>query len=100
MEKTVSELIAACRLAASPTINLFSFLSKDTTEGVVREPSGFSNTRGVFPSITAIHEFVVPRSIPTILLLILLLIFILYFCLLVYFFANLYLGRTKKLSMK
>src|SRR4051812_45455988 len=97
MEKTVSGLIAAWRLAASPTINLFSFLSKDTTEGVVRDPSGFSKTRGVFPSITEMHELVVPRSIPTILLLILLLILLIIFLLI---FTYLYLGRAENLTMK
>src|SRR5262245_47810313 len=33
-------------------------------EGVVRIPSAFSMTFGVFPSMTATHEFVVPRSMP------------------------------------
>src|SRR3984957_9835828 len=33
-------------------------------DGVVRMPSAFSMTFGVLPSITATHEFVVPRSIP------------------------------------
>src|ERR1700678_699993 len=33
-------------------------------DGVVRIPSAFSMTFGVLPSITATHEFVVPRSIP------------------------------------
>ena len=37
---------------------------KATTEGVVLDPSAFSNTLGVFPSITATQEFVVPRSMP------------------------------------
>ena len=41
----------------SPSVNA-------TTEGVVRAPSEFSITRGCEPSITATHEFVVPRSIP------------------------------------
>src|SRR3954452_16603970 len=35
-----------------------------TIEGVVRMPSAFSMTFAVLPSITATHEFVVPRSIP------------------------------------
>ena len=35
-----------------------------TTDGVVRDPSEFSNTFGVFPSITATQELVVPKSIP------------------------------------
>src|SRR6187402_2599328 len=33
-------------------------------DGVVRMPSAFSMTFGDFPSITATHEFVVPRSMP------------------------------------
>src|SRR6202451_483817 len=33
-------------------------------DGVVRIPSAFSMTFGVLPSMTATHEFVVPRSIP------------------------------------
>ncbi|CSD14139.1 Uncharacterised protein [Vibrio cholerae] len=37
------------------------------TEGVVRSPSAFSITRGLSPSSTATHEFVVPKSIPMIL---------------------------------
>jgi hypothetical protein len=35
-------------------------------EGVVLLPSLFGITTGSFPSITATHEFVVPRSIPII----------------------------------
>src|SRR2546427_6796274 len=35
-----------------------------TTEGVVRPPSALGMTLGSPPSITATHEFVVPRSIP------------------------------------
>src|SRR5262249_48257613 len=37
---------------------------KATIDGVVRMPSAFSMTLGFFPSITATHELVVPRSIP------------------------------------
>src|ERR1700761_631057 len=33
-------------------------------DGVVRMPSEFSMTFGALPSMTATHEFVVPRSIP------------------------------------
>src|SRR5260370_39957059 len=39
-----------------------------TIEGVVRIPSLFSITLAFLPSITATHEFVVPRSIPMTLL--------------------------------
>ena len=35
-----------------------------TIDGVVRMPSAFSITFALPPSITATHEFVVPRSIP------------------------------------
>src|SRR3982750_2812668 len=38
-----------------------------TIEGVVRSPSEFSMTFALVPSMTATHEFVVPRSIPMIL---------------------------------
>src|SRR6202008_4113867 len=37
---------------------------KATIDGVVRMPSAFSMTLAFLPSITATHEFVVPRSIP------------------------------------
>jgi hypothetical protein len=39
---------------------------KATTEGVVRLPSEFSSTEGSPPSITAMQEFVVPKSMPSI----------------------------------
>jgi hypothetical protein len=35
-----------------------------TTEGVVRAPSLFSKTTGSPPSITAMQELVVPKSMP------------------------------------
>ena len=47
----------------SPTRRSPSF-EKATTDGVVLDPSAFSKTFGVLPSITATHEFVVPKSIP------------------------------------
>ena len=37
---------------------------KAITDGVVLEPSAFSITLGVWPSIMATHELVVPKSIP------------------------------------
>jgi hypothetical protein len=40
-------------------------LENATTEGVVLHPSAFSITLAAFPSMTATHEFVVPKSIPT-----------------------------------
>src|SRR5882724_833761 len=57
------ELVTACRLAASPT-NRSPVLLNATTDGVTRRPSEFSKTSGSPPSITAMHEFVVPKSIP------------------------------------
>jgi hypothetical protein len=67
MEKIVfSGLVTACRLATVPTRR--SPLSvKATTDGVVRPPSAFSITVGSPPSSTAMHEFVVPRSMPMVL---------------------------------
>src|SRR5436305_2843253 len=58
-----SGLVTAWRLAGCPTRRSPSSV-KATIEGVVRMPSAFSMTFGVLPSITATHEFVVPRSIP------------------------------------
>src|SRR3954465_7320589 len=58
-----SGLVTAWRLAGWPTRGSPSSVNA-TIEGVVRMPSAFSMTFGVLPSITATHEFVVPRSIP------------------------------------
>src|ERR1700753_1187875 len=58
-----SGLVTAWRLAGCPTRRSPSSL-KATIDGVVRIPSAFSMTFAVLPSITATHEFVVPRSIP------------------------------------
>src|SRR5215475_12582199 len=64
MEYTVfRELVTACRFAASPT-NRSPVLLNATTDGVTRRPSEFSRTSGSPPSITAMHELVVPKSIP------------------------------------
>src|SRR5439155_12486297 len=64
MAKNVfSGLVTAWRFAGWPTSCSPSLL-KATIEGVVRAPSEFSMTFGCFPSITATHELVVPRSIP------------------------------------
>src|SRR3954465_10979416 len=64
MEKTVFwGLVTAWRLATVPTRRSPDF-AKATTEGVVRPPSAFSMTVGSPPSSTAMHEFVVPRSMP------------------------------------
>src|ERR1051325_2079982 len=58
-----SGLVTAWRLAGWPTRRSPSSVNA-TMDGVVRMPSAFSITFGDFPSITATHEFVVPRSIP------------------------------------
>src|SRR4051812_6978307 len=60
-------LVTAWRLAGWPT-RRSPASRKATTDGVVRAPSAFSITFGVLPSMMATHEFVVPRSIPIILL--------------------------------
>ena len=56
-------LVTACRLAGVPT-SFWPSSVKATIDGVVRAPSAFSITFAWPPSITATHEFVVPRSIP------------------------------------
>src|SRR3954452_16619887 len=67
MEKTVLVgLVTAWRLATVPTSRSPDCV-KATTDGVVRPPSAFSMTVGSPPSRTAMHEFVVPRSIPMVL---------------------------------
>src|SRR3954463_1212534 len=66
-ENTVfSGLVTACRLATVPTRRSPPPV-KATTEGVVRAPSAFSTTVGSPPSSTAMHELVVPRSMPIVL---------------------------------
>jgi len=68
MEKMVfSGFVTAWRLATWPT-GRSPVLVKATTEGVSRPPSGLVMTVGSPPSMTATTEFVVPRSIPMILL--------------------------------
>src|SRR6202000_3248450 len=62
-KKVRSGLVTAWRLAGWPTSRSPSSL-KATIDGVVRMPSAFSMTLAFLPSITATHEFVVPRSIP------------------------------------
>ena len=66
-EIVFSGFVIACLFALSPT-----FLSPPsinaTIEGVVLAPSALGITTGSFPSITETHEFVVPKSIPIILL--------------------------------
>ena len=57
----------ACRLATWPT-RRSPVLVMPTTDGVVRAPSWLGMTCGSPPCITATTEFVVPRSIPIILL--------------------------------
>ena len=57
--------VTCCRRAGAPTSRWPSFVNA-TTEGVVRPPSAFGITVGSPPSRTAMHEFVVPRSIPSV----------------------------------
>ncbi len=67
MEKTVfCGLVTAWRLATVPTRRSPDWVNA-TTDGVVRPPSAFSMTVGSPPSSTAMHEFVVPRSMPMVL---------------------------------
>ena len=54
----------ACRRASWPT-NRSPCSVNATTDGVVRDPSAFGITVGWPPSMAAITEFVVPRSMPT-----------------------------------
>src|SRR3954462_3158272 len=64
IEKTVLVgLVTAWRLATVPTRRSPPDVNA-TTDGVVRAPSAFSITRGSPPSSTAMHELVVPRSMP------------------------------------
>src|SRR5258708_26951565 len=60
-------LVIAWRLAICPTRRSWSSV-KPTIDGVVRLPSRLAMTRGLAPSTTATQQFVVPRSIPRILL--------------------------------
>src|SRR6476646_4516983 len=64
-ETVFSGLTAAWRRASCPTRRSPDFV-KATTDGVVREPSEFGMTTGSPPSMTAMTELVVPRSIPTV----------------------------------
>ena len=67
--KTVfSGLVTAWRLAGMPTRVSPSSVNA-TMDGVVRMPSSFSITRAFLPSMIATQLFVVPRSMPMILLL-------------------------------
>src|SRR3954468_6400861 len=67
IEKTVfAGFVTAWRFATVPT-RRSPLCVKATTEGVVRPPSAFSMTVGSPPSRTAMHEFVVPRSMPMVL---------------------------------
>src|ERR1700730_12421620 len=64
IEKMVfSGFVTCCRRAGAPTSRWPSFVNA-TTDGVVRPPSAFGITVGSPPSSTAMHELVVPRSIP------------------------------------
>ena len=61
--------VTAWRFAGSPTL-ISPPSTNAMTEGVVRLPSALGITTGSFPSITETQEFVVPKSIPIILLMI------------------------------
>lgn len=66
-EETVfSGLVTAWFFAALPTTRSPS-LRKPSTDGVVRSPSAFTRISGSEPSMTAMAEFVVPKSMPRIL---------------------------------
>src|SRR5438093_12130204 len=68
-ERTVrSALVTAWRLATSPT-STSPVLENPTTEGVVRAPSALGITVGSPASRTETTELVVPRSMPTALVL-------------------------------
>jgi hypothetical protein len=58
-----SGFVIACRFAALPTSLSPSFVNA-TTEGVVLPPSALGMTVGRPPSMIAMHELVVPRSMP------------------------------------
>ena len=66
-KKVLLGFVTAWRLAGWPTRRSPSSWMA-TTLGVVRAPSAFSTTLGALPSMMATHEFVVPRSMPMILL--------------------------------
>src|SRR6266511_2166741 len=67
-ERTVrSGFVIAWRLATSP-VSTSPVLEKATTDGVVRAPSALGMTAGSPASRTDTTELVVPRSIPTALL--------------------------------
>ena len=67
-EKIVfSGFVTACLFAACPT-RRSPFLLNATIDGVVRTPSALGITLASPASITAMHELLVPRSIPIILL--------------------------------
>src|SRR5579884_1732700 len=66
-------LVTAWRLATVPTRRSPDCV-KATTEGVVRPPSAFSMTVGSPTSSTAMHDFVVARSIPIVFPILLLLV--------------------------
>ena len=61
-----SGFVTAWFLAALPTTRSPS-LRKPTTDGVVRSPSALTRISGSAPSMIAMAEFVVPRSMPIIL---------------------------------
>src|SRR5213594_597323 len=70
MKRLIEEMVfsgftAACRRASWPTRRSPDLVNA-TTEGVVLSPSELGMTTGSPPSMTAITELVVPRSILTV----------------------------------
>src|SRR5512134_2674613 len=65
--RVFSGLVTDWRFAGWPTSRSPASVNA-TIDGVVRAPSVFSMTRTSLPSMTATHEFVVPRSMPITLL--------------------------------
>ena len=66
-EMVLSAFVTAWRFAGSP-INLSPVFVNATTDGVVLTPSALAMTVGFPPSITDTQLFVVPKSIPIVLL--------------------------------
>ncbi len=65
-QNVFSGLVIAWRFAGNPTKRSPAAVIA-TIEGVVLPPSWFSTTFASLPSVIATHEFVVPKSIPIIL---------------------------------
>ncbi len=66
LETVLVGLVTLWRFAICPTRRSPVFGFTATTEGVKRPPSALGMTTGSPPSITAITELVVPKSMPNI----------------------------------